>query len=113
MLNWGVISAGGIAYVFCNAMRFTNTGQIVAIASNTESRADKFVNDFGIPRQYSNYADLLADDEVDAVYISTIHPRHMEWTIRAAEAKKAHFGRKTDRYESPRSRGDGRSGPRK
>ena len=88
MLNWGVISAGGIAYVFCNAMRFTNTGQIVAIASNTESHADKFVNDFGIPRQYSNYADLLADEEVDAVYISTIHPLHMEWTIRAAEAKK-------------------------
>ena len=50
MLNWGVMSAGGIAYVFCNAMRFTDSGQIRAIASRTQSRMDRLVNDFGIPR---------------------------------------------------------------
>lgn len=88
MLNWGVLSAGGIAYVFCNGMRFTDTGQIIAVASNTQSRADKLVNDFDIPHQYSDYADLLADEAVDAVYISTIHPFHAEWAIKAAEAKK-------------------------
>ena len=88
MLNWGVLSAGGIAYVFCNGMRFTDTGQIIAVASNTQSRADKLVNDFDIPHQYSDYADLLADESVDAVYISTIHPFHAEWAIKAAEAKK-------------------------
>ena len=32
MLNWGVMSAGGIAYVFCNAMRFTDSGRICAVA---------------------------------------------------------------------------------
>ena len=49
MLNWGVMSAGGIAYVFCNAMRFTDSGQIQAVASRTQSRMDRLVNDFGIP----------------------------------------------------------------
>ena len=33
MLNWGVMSAGGIAYVFCNAMRFTDSGQILAVGA--------------------------------------------------------------------------------
>ena len=43
MLNWGIIGPGGIAHVFCNGMRFTDTGQILAVASRTESRAEKFV----------------------------------------------------------------------
>lgn len=88
MLNWGVIGAGGIAYVFCNGMRFTDTGQIHAVASRTPSRADRFINDFGVSRHYSTYEDLLADEEIDAVYIATIHPLHAEWAIKCAEAKK-------------------------
>ena len=88
MLNWGVMGAGGIAYVFCNGMRFTDTGQILAVASRTQERNDRLANDFGIPRQYNAYADLLADDDIDAVYIATIHPLHAEWTIKCAEAGK-------------------------
>ena len=88
MLNWGVMGAGGIAYVFCNGMRFTDSGQILAVASRTQSRMDRFVNDYGIPRQYNDYADLLTDDDIDAVYIATIHPLHAEWAIKCAEAGK-------------------------
>ncbi|RKU23377.1 gfo/Idh/MocA family oxidoreductase [Candidatus Poribacteria bacterium] len=88
MLNWGVMGAGGIAYVFCNGMRFTDTGQILAVASRTESRIDRLANDFGIPRRYNDYADLLTDDDIDAVYIATIHPLHAEWAIKCAEAGK-------------------------
>jgi predicted dehydrogenase len=68
MLNWGIIGAGGIAYVFCNGMRFSKTGQILAVASRTESRANKLANDFAIPRQYASYEALLADDEIDVVF---------------------------------------------
>ena len=88
MLNWGVMSAGGIAYVFCNGMRFTDSGQILAVASRTQSKMDRLVNDFGIPRQYNNYEDLLTDDDIDAIYIATIHPLHAEWAIKCAEAGK-------------------------
>ena len=88
MLNWGVMSAGSIAYVFCNAMRFTDSGQIRAIASRTQSRMDKLVNDFGIPRQYTSYEELLEAEEIDAIYIATIHPLHAEWAIKCAEAGK-------------------------
>ncbi len=88
MLNWGIIGAGGIAYVFCNGMRFTDSGRILAVASRTQSRAEKLTHDFGIAKQYSSYDALLEDEEIDAVYISTIHPFHAEWAIKAAKAKK-------------------------
>ena len=88
MLNWGIIGAGGIAYVFCNGLRFSKTGQVVAVASYSQSRATKLANDFGIPRQHASYEALLADEGVEAVYISTIHPFHAEWGIKAAKAGK-------------------------
>ena len=44
MLNWGLIGGGSIAYVFCNAMRFTDTGQILAVGSRTQSKADRLVS---------------------------------------------------------------------
>ena len=88
MLNWGVMGAGGIAYVFCNGMRFTGSGQILAVASRTQERIDSLSNDFEIPRQYNDYADLPTDDDIDAVYIATIHSLHAEWAIKCAEAGK-------------------------
>ncbi len=88
MLNWGVIGPGGIARVFCNGMRFTDTGQIFAVASRTKSRAESFADVFDIPRRYGSYEALLADGDIDAVYVATIHPHHAEWVIKAAEAKK-------------------------
>ena len=88
MLNWGVMSAGGIAYVFCNAMRFTDSGSILAVASRTQSRMDRLVDAFDIPRQYTSYEALLADEDIDAIYIATIHPLHAEWAIKCAQAGK-------------------------
>ncbi len=88
MLNWGVIGAGGIAKVFCNGMRFSKTGQIAAVASRSEERADRLATAFSIPKQYNDYESLLADDEIDAVYICNIHPVHAEWVIKAAKAGK-------------------------
>ncbi len=88
MLNWGIIGSGGIANVFCNAMRFSKTGQIAAVASREGSRASDLAAAFSISKQYSDYEALLADNEIDVVYISTIHPAHAEWVIQAAQAGK-------------------------
>ena len=88
MLNWGVIGAGTIARVFCNGMRFSNSGRIAAVASRSRERAEALAEPFAIPKRFDSYEALLADDEIDAVYVSTIHPAHAEWTIKAAEAGK-------------------------
>jgi predicted dehydrogenase len=88
MTRWGIIGAGGIARVFANGVRFSKTGTLVALASLTESRRDAFASDFEIPRRYARYEDLLADKEVDAVYIAVIHPLHAKCAVAAAEAGK-------------------------
>jgi len=88
MLNWGILGAGGIATVFCNAIRFSKTGQLIAIASRSLEKAKRLALDFSIPKCSSSYEDLLKDKEVQAVYISTIHPTHAEWAIKAAQAGK-------------------------
>ena len=74
--------------MFCNGMRFSKTGRIASVASRSKERAVKFASVFSIPKPYEGYEPLLADDEIDAVYICTINPAHAEWVIKAAEAGK-------------------------
>ncbi len=88
MLNWGLIGAGEIARVFSNGVRFSKTGRILAVASLTPGRGEALASDFSVPKRYTSYEELLADREVDAVYISTIHPYHARWAIAAARAGK-------------------------
>jgi predicted dehydrogenase len=88
MLNWGILGAGGIARVFCNGLRLSKTGQAAAVASQTPARLNALADDFGIPKRYSTYEEMLRDPEIEAVYISTIHPMHAEWAIKTAEAGK-------------------------
>jgi predicted dehydrogenase/diketogulonate reductase-like aldo/keto reductase len=58
------------------------------VGSRTLEKAEQFGNEFGIPRRHASYEALLADPGVEAVYISTPHPQHAEWTVKAAEAGK-------------------------
>jgi predicted dehydrogenase len=88
MLNWGIMGAGGIARVFCNAARFSQTGRVLAVASQTPGKAAAFASDFSLEKHYDSYEALLADPEVDAVYVANIHPLHKEWVIKAAQAGK-------------------------
>ena len=88
MTRWGIIGAGEIARVFANGVRFSKTGTVVAVASRTPERRASLAEDFAIPRRFSSYEELLADRDVDAVYISVIHPDHARWAIAAAKAGK-------------------------
>ncbi len=88
MINWGIIGAGGIAKVFANGLRFSKTGQLAAVAGRTPGKADALADIFGVEKRYTSYEALLADDSIDAVYISTIHPMHLEPVEMAAKAGK-------------------------
>ena len=56
-----------------------------AVASRDASRAEEVAEEFGIPRAYGAYADLLADPDIDAVYNPLPNGLHAEWTKRAAD----------------------------
>jgi predicted dehydrogenase len=87
-LRWGIITTGHIADVFARGVAVSRTGHLVAVASRTVEKAEKFARLHKIPKAYGNYGDLLKDQSVEAVYIATPHPMHAEWAIKAAKAGK-------------------------
>ena len=87
-LRWGILGAGGIARNFAKGVAHSRTGRVVAVGSRSEQKAGKFGDELGIPRRHGSYEALLADPQVDAVYVATPHPMHAEWAIKAAEARK-------------------------
>lgn len=87
-LNWGLLATGRIAATFAHAVKLTTNGTLYAVGSRSQESADRFAAEHGVPKAYGSYEALLADPAVDAVYISTPHPMHMEWVIKAAKAGK-------------------------
>ena len=61
---------------------------LVAVASREQGRAEEYARHWQIPRAYGSYDALLADDEIEAVYISLPNTLHCEWSTRALEAGK-------------------------
>ncbi|HEY3253338.1 MAG TPA: Gfo/Idh/MocA family oxidoreductase [Polyangiaceae bacterium] len=87
-LRWGIISTGKIAGTFARSLAESQTGELVSVASRTPEGASAFAAEFGVARAHGSYQALLADPEVEAVYIATPHPGHAHWSIAAARAKK-------------------------
>ena len=81
-LRWGILGTGLIARLFTSDLNLT--GHVVtAVGSRTQESADAFAAEHGIPRAHGSYEALVADPEVDAIYISTPHPFHAEGALLA------------------------------
>ncbi len=87
-VRWGILSTGGIAHAFAQALKVSQTGVLTAVASRQEESALNFARQYQAPYYYGSYGELLRDPEVDAVYIAPPHPFHAEWAIEAAKNKK-------------------------
>ena len=87
-LRWGIIGTGNIAKKFVQGVQRSKTGKLVAVGSRSQEKAEAFGKEFNVPRRHGGYEALLADGEVQAVYVSTPHPMHAEWAIKAARAGK-------------------------
>ena len=88
-IRWGILSTGSIARRFGGSLRKSSTGVLAAVASRSMKPAEDFTGEFGPAKAHGDYASLIADPEVDAVYIAPPHPMHREWAIRCAEASKS------------------------
>jgi xylose dehydrogenase (NAD/NADP) len=62
--------------------------EIVAVGSRDRARAEAYAREHGIERAHGSYEELLADPDVDAVYVALPNALHVEWSIRALEAGK-------------------------
>jgi predicted dehydrogenase len=88
-LRWGILSTADIARTkVIPGIQRAERCQVVAIASRDAARAQSVAAEMRIRRAHGSYEELLADPEVDAVYIPLPNHLHAEWTIRAVRAGK-------------------------
>ncbi|MGY1552180.1 Gfo/Idh/MocA family protein [Microbacterium sp. A588] len=86
-LRWGILATGGIAHSFASDLRTAGL-DLVAVGSRSQASADKFAAEFSIPRAHASYEALVADPDVDIIYVSTPHPMHHAGAKLALEAGK-------------------------
>jgi xylose dehydrogenase (NAD/NADP) len=84
----GLLSTARINDAIINGAHLTDAVEIVAVASRDVVRGLAYAQEHDIPKAHGSYEALLADRDVDGVYISLPNSLHVEWTIRAVEAGK-------------------------
>ena len=87
-VTWGILSTANINRLFLEGARQADGVEVVAVASRDGSRAEQYAREQGIPRAHDSYEALLADPEVEAVYIPLPNSLHVDWSVRALEAGK-------------------------
>jgi len=89
-IKWGIIGPGNIANNFADGLMSSYSGQLVSIASKSEDRRNKFGDKYNIHPdfRFDTYEDIVISEHIDAIYISTPHNLHAEWTIKAARKGK-------------------------
>src|SRR6516225_10043859 len=97
-VTWGILSTADINRKLIPGAHASPKVDLVAVASRDAARAEAYAREWEISRAYGSYEALLADPEIEAVYISLPNTLHCEWSIRALEAGKHVL------CEKPRSR---------
>ncbi|UXH79084.1 Gfo/Idh/MocA family protein [Roseateles amylovorans] len=87
-VSFGILGTGLVASAFARESSSSPKVRLTSVASRNMARAEAFASKFGIARATDAYADLLADPDVEAVYIALPNSMHKTWCIRAVEAGK-------------------------
>ena len=87
-LRWGVLGTGWIADRFLRSLRRHTRQQLLAVGSRDAGRSAAFAGRHGLSCAYGSYEELVADPDVDVVYVATPHPAHHPCATLALEAGK-------------------------
>lgn len=87
-MRWGMISTGAIANDFALALKNTPDAVLHAVASRTQASADTFASKHGFAKGYASYEELVADPQVEVVYVATPHAFHCDNVLMCLEAGK-------------------------
>jgi predicted dehydrogenase len=88
-IRWGIVGPGRIAQKVVGDFKHVPNAVAVAVASRSLERARDFADRHGLPRAYGSYEEVIENDDVDVLYISTPHPQHRAVALAAIEAGKA------------------------
>ena len=75
-MRWGILGPGRISRAFLTGLAGSASEHAVAVGSRALDRAEATAHEFGVPRAYGSYGQLLADGEVEAVYVGTPNGVH-------------------------------------
>ena len=92
MVRWAILGAGNIAHRFAASLAHVADAELVAASCRTREKAEAFLAEVTCAegaRAYAGHDALLADPEVDAIYLALPHQFHHEWAIKALRAGKA------------------------
>ena len=97
-IKWGIIGPGSIANNFADGLTSSYSGQLVGIASNNYELRISFGDKYDIHEdfRFETYDDIINSEHIDAIYISTPHTLHAEWTIKAVRQSAEEAGRNPD-----------------
>jgi xylose dehydrogenase (NAD/NADP) len=87
-VRWGIVSTARINEKLLAGAREADGVEVVAVGSRDRPRGEKFAQRHGIPRVHGSYEELLADPDVEAVYIPLPNSLHVPWSVKALEAGK-------------------------
>jgi predicted dehydrogenase len=87
-VRWGLLGTGDITNKVVRGARRSNRLTFIAVGSRTQDRAEAYAAAHDVPRAHGSYEALLADPDVEAVYISLPNSLHHEWTMHALRAGK-------------------------
>lgn len=89
-LNWGMLGTGWIAHEMGEALKRVN-GEIYACCATSMESAEKYAEEFDVKNAYGSADEMLADKNIDIVYIATPHNSHYEFLMKALQSGKHVF----------------------
>lgn len=87
-IRYGILSTANIMPRFVNAVRDSRNGEVVAVASRIREKAEEKAMELSIPKSYGSYEELVADPDVDVVYIPTVNALHHDHIMMSLNAGK-------------------------
>ena len=88
VIRWGVLGAGGIAHTVGPDIAATPGNEVAAVGARSTQRAAALAEQLGASRSYGSYDELVADPDLDVIYIATTHAQHHEQALLALRAGK-------------------------
>lgn len=88
-IRWGILGPGNIAHKFATSFQAIEDGELYGVGSRSLENANNFADEYNISKRYGSYEELVADPNVDAIYVATPHPFHREHAILCLNAGKA------------------------
>ncbi|MDX2160051.1 MAG: Gfo/Idh/MocA family oxidoreductase [bacterium] len=87
-IRWGILSAANIGRKVIPSIHDSHNGVVAAVASRDLAKASAYAAELNIPKAYGSYDELLADPQIDAIYIPLPNGMHHDWSIKCAQAGK-------------------------